>query len=439
MAEIKLVYRELDDLAEHANKLASKCVEYSDELSSKVTRKISSLPRSPLSSDKASSASYYTKQKQSELLKKKDNYKAFAKSVDDLVDHAREADRNVGVSVNNSRENFLKEHTNLSGDGWSAFFASLVVDVPVLGWIVEKIQDIGEWGRNLKNTIRRWYEISGGKEIIDTVLAVAGVVLAVVGLIIAATASAGIVVFVAGIIGAVIGLINAIANLGTQLKANSCSDPAWAKYYGDQDKLSDVLRKKTFRGKLARFNKASMWAATTLDVVETICAVIDIGDGISKLYKRSGLNKLFSKKTTTIINGKPTTVYKFDFSTARDVLKSPEGRAKIKKTLKVSKKGLIFGDKGGWNVWKKQGGRAWKAIKTGDYMKVVKFSNNTIKKFKSGVEIGQAIQKGITYGFKPKDIYSIGTKGYSIGGYTGGIKTVTDINKQVSALKKIVS
>ena len=72
-------------------------------------------------------------------------------------------------------------------------------------------------------------------------------------------------------------------------------------------------------------------------------------------------------------------------------------------------------------------------------MKLLKFSNNTGKKIKSSVGIAQAIQKCATHGLKGKRALFSCAKGYSVGGYSGGVKTVTDINKQIAAIKKLVS
>ena len=39
MAEVKLIYKELEELADHSRKVASKCADYAEELNSKVTYK----------------------------------------------------------------------------------------------------------------------------------------------------------------------------------------------------------------------------------------------------------------------------------------------------------------------------------------------------------------------------------------------------------------
>ena len=440
MAEVKIVYKELEDLADHARMVKDKCGEYEEELQRKISSRLYQLPESPLpsSASRINTTNTYVNAKKRALKNKQTNYKKFAGDVDELLRNTKAADKAVGKQVNNTRKAFLKEHPNLEGDGWSAFFASIAVEVPVIGWLVDKIHTVMEGARDLKNTIRKWYEISGGKKVVDTVLALAGAVLAAVGLVIAViTLAAGatgfaLVAAIAGVVGGVIGLVNSITNLCTQIKADTMKDPAWAKYYGNQDTLSDWLRKKTFRGKAAWFNNASMWIATGIEVVETICDLIDIADGLSGLFGRSGLQKLCGKEIKTTVNGNVTSRWKFDFSMTKKTFFTPEGRKTLKKVIKANWKGTLFGDKGGFKIWKKQGTRAIKAAKSGDYLKLLKFTKSTGDKMVSTVDITKQIGKGIIYGLKKEDVKSIGKKTYSTAGYSGLVNSVTKIRKLVS-------
>ena len=67
------------------------------------------------------------------------------------------------------------------------------------------------------------------------------------------------------------------------LKSRLDGDPAWASIYGKEDKLSDVLRDTNFGD--GTLNKLSYGAATTLDVTETVCDVINVADMAKNMYK----------------------------------------------------------------------------------------------------------------------------------------------------------
>ena len=200
----------------------------------------------------------------------------------------------MAKTVNGSRESFLKAHENLRPHGLMA----VIMNIPGLGWLADGIGKIQEAWRDLKGNIRYWYECCGGKKILDTALAVTGLVLATVGAIVAVitigpfTSVFAAVVAIAGVVAAVIGVVNAGFNLYNQIRSNQEEDPAWAQYYGGIDSFSDTLRQTTFKTGFG--NRFSSVCADAWDITDMVCSVISIGDSIHGMYKRSGLNKLFS-------------------------------------------------------------------------------------------------------------------------------------------------
>lgn len=58
-------------------------------------------------------------------------------------------------------------------------------------------------------------------------------------------------------------------------------DPAWAKIYGNMDTMQDGLRQQNFGD--GTLNRLSYGIATTLDVVQTVCDVVAIYDGINNI------------------------------------------------------------------------------------------------------------------------------------------------------------
>lgn len=423
MAELTLVYSQLEDVSKYAEKVSSDCDDYKVELSNKLTNKWASVPKSPLSAgnSRINNASYYVKQKNKKLEEKRKAYKAFANDVDDLIEVAKAADKAVAKSVNGSREAFLNEHKNLEGDGWAAFFANLVVNVPVIGWIADKIDDAIQGAKDLVTNLRYWYEVCGGKEIIDTALAIVGAVLAVVGLVVAVIAVAGITAFgwaaivaIAGLVAAVIGVVNAGFNVYYQIKGNSESDPAWAAYYSGYDTASDHLRKRTFKSDW--WNKWSGAIATGIEITELICSAITIVDGIKTLFTRSGIGKLFSSKG------------KFDFTKFKQTMTSKEGWSNIGKALKQNWKGMLFGDSGGVEGWKKRWKRAFTSKNTTAAKRISKIGKvikNDLGKINNLTKSISTILNTISDGFSYKTIYNPLKNTYSSSGNSGGISTIT--------------
>ena len=159
--------------------------------------------------------------------------------------------------------------------------------------------------------------------------------------------------------------------------------------------------------------------------------MIDIADSLKNLYKRSGLNKLFSSPKMkdgkiVIKNGKK--VYKFDFGKMWRTVTSKDGWKNIKKTLKCNWKGVVFGDKGKFTL-------RWKRAFTSKDTKRIKRVEKVAKMFKytvsNPVKNLKNINKGLSLLSKKKieleDIHSIIKNTYSSTGWSGGSATVLDI------------
>lgn len=436
MAELTLIYSQLEDVSKYAEKVSSDCDDYKVELSNKLTNEWASVPRSPLSAgnSRIQNASYYVKQKNRKLEEKRKAYKTFANSVDDLIEVAKTADKAVAKSVNGSREAFLKEHKNLEGDGWAAFFANLVVNVPVIGWIADKIDGAIQTAKDIVTNIRYWYEVCGGKEIIETALAIAGVVLAVISLFAALSGVLAITAFgwaafvaVAKLVAAVIVTVNAGFNLHYQLKSNSQSDPAWAAYYRGFDTASDHLRKTTFKADW--WNKWSGAIATGIEIAEIACSVVVIFDGIGEVFTRSGIGKLFKTKG------------EFDFAKFKQTLTSKEGWSNIGKALKQNWKGMLFGDSGGVDGWKKRWKRAFTSQNTDTVQRISKIGKvigNDLSKIVYLTKSIDTILSSISDGFSYKTIYNPIKNAYSSSGNDGAISKGFDtIDTIIDGLKTV--
>lgn len=436
MAELTLIYSQLEDASKYAEKISSDCDDYKVELSNKLTNKWASVPKSPMSTgnSRINNASYYVKQKNKKLEEKRKAYKTFAKDVDNLIEVAQNADTAVAKSVNGSREAFLNEHKNLEGDGWAAFFANLVVNVPVIGWIVDKIDGAIQTAKDIVTNIRYWYEVCGGKAIVETALAIAGVVLAVIGLVVAVCGVLAITALtwgaffaVVGLIAAIIGTVNAVFNLCYQIKGNSETDPAWAAYYGGIDTASDHLRKTTFKSDW--WNKWSGAIATGIEITEFVCSVLLIVKGIGDVFARSGIGKLFKSKG------------EFDFAKFKNTLTTKKGWSNIGKALKQNWKGMLFGDSGGVEGWKKRWKRAFtsqdtKMIKR--ISKIGKVIKGDLGKINNLTKSINTVLRTISDGFSYKTIYDPMKNIYSSSGNGGAVESTIDtIDAIIDGIKTV--
>ncbi len=467
MAEIKLVFAELEDAYDYAKKVSTECTDYASELNKDVAIKFASLPSSPL--DRGNSytdlASDLVAKKKDDLAKKATRYTNFASKINTLKTNAQDADKAVAKNVNDTLNAFLKAHTNLSGDGWAAFFATVVVDVPVIGWLFEKADAFVEGVKTTVVNLRYWYEVCGGKKIVDTALAIGGLVLAAIGAVVAIVGVTftgpiwGIIVSVAAAVGAVIALVNAAVNVYQQFKANGQDDPAWAQYYGGIDSASDALRKTTFKSDF--MNKWSGRLATAIDVVDTICSIISVADGIKNLYNKSGLNKLFGDKQTLDSDGKKIKLkngehyqYKFNFDKFKQTIFSSDGRAKIKSTLSKNWKYVVFGNPKQDGYWKSKGkqySRAMKSIDIDGWSGLTKIDNlEGIEKLSGMIKsdyskitnIGKTIdllKNGFSKGFKLKDVYTVGSMTYDGLEKGGVIKSGMSTYDSISGLVSNIS
>lgn len=285
MSSVTIDYDKLSIISKNATSAASRMNDYINDLTKKVTGKYSGITGGATS--KTQSSEYYVNQKISQLRTKKDQYTSFATAVDSLSTKAQDIDRDVAKKIKASKDQFVDKHDYISTNWWTDiknWFIDLKNSCPLFNAIGQLIENTLTGLKNLWADLKYWYKCGGGKETIGVFLAVAG---AVAALVIAGCALVppicGIVA-VCALVGAFITAANAIANWVTSVKAKQAKDngdPAWAKIYGNQDTLQDILRETNFKN--GTLNRLSYTAATTLDVVQTVCDVVAVYDGIQKV------------------------------------------------------------------------------------------------------------------------------------------------------------
>lgn len=290
MSSVTIDYDKLNTISKNASNAASRMDNYINDLTKKVTSKYSSLNGG--STSKTQNSEYYVNQKISQLKKKKNQYTAFSNAVSSLSDKAQEIDKDVASKIKASKDQFVNKHDYISTDWWTDiknWFIDLKNSCPLFNAIGQLIETTLTGLKNLWADLKYWYKCGGGKEIIGVVLAVAGAIAAVVIAICACVPPICGIVAVCAAIAAVITAVNAIVNVVTSIKAKQKKDegdPAWAKIYGDRDTAQDVLRQTNFGD--GTLNRLSYFAATGIDVVQTICDFVAIYDGfqnIKNVYK----------------------------------------------------------------------------------------------------------------------------------------------------------
>lgn len=274
MAVIELNYNTLSAVAGNVKNLAKQAEEYADNLSSGITRRFSNI--SGGASSYTSDANYYINKKISDLRAKSDSYSRMSTQMTKFAEKAKRIDKEVATLLANNQEKFLTTHEHLRIDDWKAALLNWLVDLknscPLFELIGNAINAIGTELSGLLDNIRHWFKCEGGKELVSFVLAIGGAV-AMVLLFVASLPASGFFAICAAI-GAGIAAVNAIANVITSYKAMKADDPAWAKIYGDQNKLSDILRETNFGNGF--LNRLSYGVASLWDTAEIFCDVVNI-------------------------------------------------------------------------------------------------------------------------------------------------------------------
>lgn len=337
MSSLVIRYNDLSLISFAATRLAKKTDEYANDLSRKVCRKIECVTGGV--TNNTSSAKYYVDAKINELKNKNSAYKNLSNGIDRLIETAKRVDKEVAKAISTSQEKFLTKHENLRISDWKAKVLNFLVDaknkLPILDIIGDKIREMKTYVSDKLAAIKYWYKCEGGREKIACVAAFAGVVIAVALFFVTIPASG--FVAICGLIAATIGVINAITNACTSyasMKAAERGDPAWAKIYGEQDKLSDVLRENRFKNGM--MNRLSYTGATLLESTEIFCDIVNIRSAFKNFKLKSEFTKAFFDKETGLLSYMKKA--KWEKVTEYDGFGNVVG---TKMGLKVNKQGVV--------------------------------------------------------------------------------------------------
>lgn len=303
MSAFVIDYDELVKIATHSNDLAKKASDYANDLTRKVAKRVETVAGGM--NGILSSAKYYVETKVAELEKKKTSYENLAKDINHLIATARRVDKEVATAIANNQETFLKSNEHLRIADWKADLINWLTDLKNSCPLFEMIGNIRAAIENglssLMDNIKHWWKCEGGKEIIGFIAAIGGAIIAV-ALFIATLPASGFFAICAAI-GACLAAINAITNVVTScasmIKAIN-GDPAWAKIYGDQNKLSDWLRQTNFKSEF--WNRTTNFLANTADTVQLFCDVVCIGKLITDLGSKFNFIHNFFNKNTGLLS-----------------------------------------------------------------------------------------------------------------------------------------
>lgn len=299
MSTVVIDYDQLNSIAKNADKAANRMNDYINDLTKKVSNKYSSLEGGQ--SSKTLNSQYYISQKLKSLRTKKSAYTSYATDIKNLSKRAKEIDKEVAKTINASKDDFIDKHDYIETNWWTdlkEWFIDMKNKCPLFDAICNLIQGVIDNVSNLFSYLKHWYKCGGGKEWIGFGLAIAGAVAAVL-IAIASFPVSGVIAACAAI-GACIAAANAIVNVVTSKKAVDAKrkgDPAWAKIYGDQDTAQDVLRQTKFGD--GTLNQLSIIAATSIDIVQLVCDVVTIYDGIKHVQNTFKELKKYANQSKT--------------------------------------------------------------------------------------------------------------------------------------------
>lgn len=300
MSVLAINYNEINTVISAANSISRKADEYANNLSWSVSGRIDSVTGG--ANDILTSSKYYVDAKINKLRSKSYAYGALANRINNFAENARKIDKQVARIIAYEKTRF-QNTTGLGAKGPAAGFIEWLVGLknkcPILEYIGNINSRLSTYIKSIKDEIRHWYEFEGGKEWLAYGRAIVGAVVALALFIVTLPASGFIAICAA--IGAAIAAINAIYNVYSSVKSYEAArngDPAWAKIYGDEDKLTDFFRRHNFGSK--RLNQVMDVVSFGIDGAELFTGVVSIGAGIKKLadkpFKLKCLNKYFDSK-----------------------------------------------------------------------------------------------------------------------------------------------
>lgn len=302
MGKISINYDCLSSAASNLRSGASTCRHYSStNLNTRCQNKLSGIEGGL--SGSVCAAYDEVSEKQRKLNQKAVRLDALATAIDNLHQHAQNADDSVSTYVTTKASAFQTANGMECGliEGfwnWICDGVSSALDSTGIGqWLSDVFHHAGDFFADIGRRIKQWYNYDGGKfwvAIGTGLIAAIIAVCTVVGIVL--TGGVGFLAIIS-IIGTVISFFNACVKIGTNIHALIVNndDPYRADHIGSIQKVSDKLRD-------IAHDQSNGWAnvlngsAAFIDGVDTFCAVVGLIDSGTKLYETfSGKTTMFQK------------------------------------------------------------------------------------------------------------------------------------------------
>lgn len=340
MAIVTLDYAQMRESAREADKAAKSCMEYAEQIESKICRRLNSLPMG--GNGNTSQADYFARKKIAKLNEKREDYEKFAGKMREAESYAKRTDKNVSNYIRDASTEFRNSHdmkTNIILEFFTWSTTTLLNATSFGRWLNQIGRTLHAWVDTAKRTFREFFELNGGKYMAEVVMGVLGLIFFTVSAVaafaafiavlpalftaIAGFSLAGLGVFAATLwttvttaaafVGAVAAVENSIVKIAGNAKAASEfeDDPGWAKRHSSYASLPEFLKKHNFQN--STMDKLSMKAAKIIDGVHITADLINVANvakqgirAIKKIKMDPHTAARFSKVNFRLKNGKVT-------------------------------------------------------------------------------------------------------------------------------------
>ncbi|MBR6524537.1 MAG: hypothetical protein IKT57_01040 [Clostridia bacterium] len=270
---ITIKINKLEDAIDKCDSAVKKLEEYSDDIYTKVQRKMNSYSGSWTTN--LSTASTQISQKKSDLSKHADAISTYKSNITSVKNNAVSVDNAISNKINSLMGGFKRKYGIQEETG---FFAALWALVPE-GW-KDFFRNIKAGWENMIADVKEWYRYDGGKEAVLLIAATFAFVAAAIGVALAFLATGPFIVVLAGVLSAIIGFATATVALGyaseaySQAKNGNKIKASRSTYHSGKETFASMMRR------MGNYEFANL-----IDVVDMVSSLISIGYTIYQFKK----------------------------------------------------------------------------------------------------------------------------------------------------------
>lgn len=288
-------YRSLGEASSEARQVSRKLTGYADSLQRSIVNRLDSYGGSD--SGGVTQAKRRTEEKIEQLRDKAQAYTKYADDLSDLQKKCLSTDTAVRSRVSGLTASFKKANgINNNGivNAINYMLTGLGNSTPAGRWLGNTIDTANSAKDYLKQRIKDWWGYEGGKQLAKGVaIGVLECVIAVCGVIGAVLSGGALLVVIAGVISGVIAFVNGFVNIRNEKKAYEATkngDPATGRRRSEINTLQGYLRSSFIfgsDGETYEYNATYHTGANAIDIVDTVCSVVSVVDGVGSLTKNA--------------------------------------------------------------------------------------------------------------------------------------------------------